>query len=197
MSTLVTAEKGEKPVLRTVVNRENKWFETAVFWRTSNPGSKAVMTGHIDLGLGHGRIPVFAFVNERTDGGTGKFITLSAHGTDQVTGEIGYKQVAIGNVVNSRADGKEVFFDTVLFNPLDDSGKNIPGAQPVSVYVTGACTDDLHSKLGFTEPRVARPKKQAEIATSGVSDDGGTEQESGHADMMEAAGGAPANRVRP
>lgn len=166
MSTAGVAEKSANPVLRAVVKRGEKWFETAVFVPSSNPDSKAVMTGHIDLGLGDGRIPVFAFVNERKDEGgapTGaKYISLTSKKVHPRSGEIGYFPVAIGNVVNSRGDGGEVFYDTVIFNPVAEDGNNIPGAQPVAVWVTDACDAAFHSKLGFTSARVARPKKAAD-----------------------------------
>ncbi|SEI14798.1 hypothetical protein [Paraburkholderia hospita] len=182
MSTAVVAEKA-KPVLRAVVQRGEKWFETAVFTPSSKPESKAIMTGYIDLGLGEGRISVFAFVNDRKDQAgapTGaKYISLTSHKVHPRTGEIGYFPVAIGNVVNSRSDGGEVFYDTVIFNPVSEEGNNIPGAQPVAVWVTDACDAELHAKLGFVSTRVARPKK---------ADDGLTADEGeGEADTTRTA----------
>jgi hypothetical protein len=174
MSTAGVAEKA-KPVLRAVVQRGEKWFETAVFVPSSKPDSKAVLTGHIDLGLGDGRIPVFAFVNERKEEGvpTGaKYISLTSRKVHPRTGEIGYFPVAIGNVVNSRGDGGEVFYDTVIFNPVDEDLNNIPGAQPVPVWVTDACDATLHAKLGFASARVSRPKKQDESQSDPAADDG-------------------------
>src|SRR5260364_249057 len=39
-----------EPVLRAVVKRADKWFETAVFWPSTHPESRYAMTGYIDLG---------------------------------------------------------------------------------------------------------------------------------------------------
>jgi len=151
----------EKPVLRNVVNRGGERFEIAVLWRNTNPESKTVFSGHIDL-LGTGRREhVFGFVNDRRDGSGGKVITLTANYTDPSSGKMGYRQVAIGNVVNHRSDGKPVYFDTVVFNPIGPDGKNVEGAAPVSVYVTKDCDSDLHAKLGFAQARIDRPKRDA------------------------------------
>jgi len=187
MSTAGVAEKA-KPVLRAVVQRGEKWFETAVFVPSIKPDSKAVLTGHIDLGLGDGRIEVFAFVNERKEDGvpTGaKYISLTSRKVHPRTGEIGFFPVAIGNVVNSRGDGGEVFFDTVIFNPVDHDLNNISGVQPVAVWVTEACDAELHAKLGFTSARVARPKKQEDGQPDAAAVDHGDEQIS-RAAMLDA-----------
>ncbi|MGU4703237.1 hypothetical protein K6L09_41960 [Burkholderia cepacia] len=179
MSTAGVAEKA-RPVLRAVVQRGEKWFETAVFVPSTKPDSKAVLTGHIDLGLGEGRIPVFAFVNERRDDGgalTGaKYISLTTRKVHPRTGEIGYFPVAIGNVVNSRGDGGEVYFDTVIFNPVDEDLNNISGVPAVAVWVTDACDAALHAKLGFTSARVARPKKNDESQPDASASEGDDEQ---------------------
>ncbi|TES99610.1 hypothetical protein [Burkholderia cepacia] len=160
-----------------------------MFVPSSKPDSKAVLTGHIDLGLGDGRIAVFAFVNERKDEGSvptgAKYISLTTRKVHPRSGEIGYFPVAIGNVVNSRSDGGEVFFDTVIFNPVDEDLNNIPGVQPVAVWVTEACDAALHAKLGFTSARVARPKKQDEVQSDAAAVDPDDEQIS-RAAMLDA-----------
>jgi len=156
-------------VLRTVIKRDEKIFEIAKFVEPTNPSSKAVLTGVIQVLPGKGREQVSGFVNDRKDG-TGSFITLSARRVDDHTGEIGYVTVAIGNVVNERRDGGEVYFDTILFNPVGANGEPIPGAQPVSVYVTRACPQTLHTRLGFAQPRVERPARAtAENVPAGES----------------------------
>lgn len=187
MSTV--AEKA-KPVLRAVVKRDEKLFETAVFVPSANPESRAVLTGQIDLGLGEGRIAVYAFVNQRRDESGAKFISLTSRKVHPRTGEINYFPVAIGNPVNYRGDGNEVFYDTVIFNPVDEEGQNIPGAQPVAVWVMGACDEALHSKLGFTSPRVQRPKRAAAEDEVVEGDEDAAEQAAMAAALAQATGAA-------
>lgn len=152
------AAQGPQPILRNVQNVDGKWFERVVFYRSTNPESRVVFFGQIDL-LGRGRIPVFGFVNDRREGG--KVISLTSQQTDPSSGEMKYRTVALGNVVNYRNDEKPVFFDTVIFNPVDEEGRNIEGAAPVSAWVTDACDTELHQRLGFECPRVPRPKREA------------------------------------
>lgn len=164
MTTFGMAEKGAMPALRGLIKRGEKWVETAALWASSNPESKAVMTGYIDLGIGQTHIPVFAFVNDRKDKEGepgGKFISLSSPTTNHTTGEITYVRVAMGNLVNTRADGEAVFYDTVIFNAIDKEGKPLADTPPISVRVTDACDTTLHSKLGFTHARLPRPPKEA------------------------------------
>ncbi len=164
MTTFGMAEKGAAPALRGLVRRGEKWVETAALWPSSNPDSKAVMTGYIDLGTSQTRAPVFAFVNERKDkeGQLGStFLSLSSPITNHTTGEITYVRVAIGNLVNTRADGEPVFYDTVIFNAIDEEGKPLADTPPISVRVTDACDTTLHRKLGFTHARLPRPLREA------------------------------------
>ena len=156
------AEKPQvaRPVMRSVVNRDGKWFETAVLWKNANPDSKAAFSGQIDINGDGRREHVFGFINDRKDGSGGKVISLTTNYTNPQSGEMGFRQVAIGNVVNHRSDDKPVYFDTVLFNPVDESGKTIEGSTPVSVYVTKDCDAEFHAKLGFASARVDRPKKE-------------------------------------
>ncbi len=163
-----------EPVVRAVVKRSDRWFETAVFWPAPHPESKYVMTGYIDLGLGGSRLPVFAFINERKEGDPhagGPFISLSTRLTNLRTGEISYARVAIGNVVNTRSDGGEVFYDTIIFNPVDANGKHLPDSTPITVWVTDACDATLHRILGFTHARIPRPKRKAENDDSTALDE--------------------------
>lgn len=95
---------------------------------------------------------VIAHMNERKpDPETGEikpgFLKLSERvgkGDDQTWREVGY-----GNAMNSRKDGKQVFFDTVLFNV---------GGETLNARVTKHVTPEMHEKLGFTSPREERPK---------------------------------------
>ncbi|MEX3917888.1 hypothetical protein AB4Y43_16850 [Paraburkholderia sp. BR10872] len=158
-------------VLRAVARRGDKVFEIASFTEPTNPDTRAVLTGVIELVQGKGRERVTAFVNDRK-GQPGTFISLSARRVDDHSGEIKYVTVALGNVVNARADGSDVYYDTVLFNPVGDTGEPLPGAQPVAVYVTRACSPVLHARLGFAASRVERPARAA-VAEHGVPGNGG------------------------
>ena len=97
---------------------------------------------------------VLAHLNERKpDEGTGEikpnFIKLSkavGQGDDAQWQELGF-----GNAVNKRNDGKQVYFDEVLFNV---DGKTI-GAR-----VGKTVDEEMHRKLGFLEERIARPEKE-------------------------------------
>jgi hypothetical protein len=157
-------------VLKNVVKRGDKLFEVATFSVPSNAESQAVLVGAIELIPGRGRTRVYAFVNDRRDEPGKTFISLTSRQVNDATGEIGYATVAIGNVVNSRGDGGEVYFDTVIFNAVDASGKGIPGAQPVSAYVTRDCDPTLHAKLGFAQPRIPRPSKAVDAAADSGAD---------------------------
>ena len=96
---------------------------------------------------------VLAHLNERKpDEESGEikpnFIKLSkavGQGDDAKWQDLGF-----GNAVNKRNDGKPVYFDDVLFNV---DGKVI-GAR-----ITKHVDEEMHSKLGFTHERVARPEK--------------------------------------
>lgn len=168
-------------VLRAVARRGEKVFEIANFVEPTNPDSRAVLTGVIELIPGKGRERVTAFVNDRKHQ-PGTFISLSARRVDDHSGEIKYVTVALGNVVNERSDGSEVYFDTILFNPVGESGDPIPGVQPGAVYVTRACSPALHTRLGFASPRADRPARATatEHAEHGpAGDSGATEFDDG------------------
>lgn len=151
-------DQGPQPILRCVRKIGEKWFEKAAFYKNTNPNSRAAFSGYIDL-LGQGRQHVFGFINPRRDG-EGVVISLTASYTDPTSGEMGRRTVALGSVVNQRADGGEVYFDTMLFNPLDEEERRIDDAEPVAVYVTEECDSDLHRQLGFREARRPRPKRE-------------------------------------
>lgn len=158
-------------VLRSVLDRSGKSFEIATFSEPANSEGRAILTGAIELIPGRGRIRVYAFVNDRRDAPGQKFITLTSRQVDEHTGEISFVNVAIGNVVNSRGDGAEVYFDTIIFNPVDRDGRNLPGAQPVSVYVTRDCDLALHARLGFAQPRIDRPRRASQSASEAAEGD--------------------------
>lgn len=152
-------DQGPQPILRCVRKIDEKWFEKAAFYKNTNPNNRAAFSGYIDL-LGQGRQHVFGFINPRRDG-EGVVISLTASITNPTSGEMGHRTVALGSVVNQRADGGEVYFDTILFNPLDEEERRIEDVDPVAVYVTDECDPELHRQLGFWELRRPRPKREA------------------------------------
>lgn len=149
----------QEPVLRNVQKLGDKYFERAVFFKATS--GRAAFKGFINL-LGNGRIPVTGFINNRRDDSGGKVISLNYTHIDQRTGEISHRTVAFGNVVNHRGDGDEVYFDTVLFNPVQENGERVEGAEPVAVWVTDACDTEFHQRLGFDQPRVTRPPRDGD-----------------------------------
>lgn len=149
----------QDPVLRNVQKVGDKYFERAVFFKATS--GRAAFKGYIDL-LGKGRIPVTGFINNRRDDSGGKVISLNYTHIDQHSGEISHRTVAFGNVVNHRGDGDEVYFDTVLFNAVQENGERVEGVEPVAVWVTDACDAEFHERLGFDQPRIARPTRDGE-----------------------------------
>ncbi len=100
---------------------------------------------------------VIAHMNERKANlETGEvkpsFLKLSERvgkGEDQTWREVGY-----GNAMNTRKDGKQVFYDTVIFN--------VDG-EILNARITKHVTAEMHAKLGFTSPRQERPKSDQSI----------------------------------
>jgi len=141
--------ENKHPVLRGVAkDPETGEFETSVLLFK---GKGDYLQGFIKVdGV---KQQVLAHLNERKpDESTGEikpnFIKLSkavGQGDDTQWQELGF-----GNAVNKRNDGKQVYFDEVLFNV---DGKTI-GAR-VGKFVD----EEMHRKLGFLEERIARPEK--------------------------------------
>lgn len=159
------ASAQQEPVLRNVKKVGDKYFERAVFYKATG---RAAFKGYIDL-LGEGRIAVTGFINNRKDGSDGKVISLNYTHIDQRSGEITHRTVALGNVVNRRGDGDAVYYDTVIFNAVDDRGERVEGAEAVAVWITDACDAEFHQRLGFEQPRITRPPREED-------DDGDLEQ---------------------
>lgn len=61
-----------------------------------------------------------------------------------------WKELGHGNALNRRGDGKKVYFDEVLFSV---------NGEVLSARATAAVDHQLHRKLGFENPREARPKQ--------------------------------------
>ncbi|VFR81315.1 hypothetical protein ISE1_2739 [plant metagenome] len=139
-----------KLILRGVQRREGSdQFDTTVLLFE---GKGDFLQGYV-VANGQKR-DVIAHLNERKpDPETGEvrpgFLKLSERGgkgEDATWREVGY-----GNAMNHRRDDKQVFFDTVLFNVEGET---------LNARVTKHVTPEMHQKLGFTSPRVDRPKSE-------------------------------------
>jgi hypothetical protein len=64
---------------------------------------------------------------------------------------ISWHEVGYGHAMDNRKDGKQVFFDTVLFN--------VDG-ETLNARITKHVTSEMHAKLGFTSLRIERPKTE-------------------------------------
>lgn len=121
-------------------------------WPTKK-GDKAALSGYATI---DGQtLLVRAFIND-TDKEGNKLAHpyLSLTTNTAADGEPAkWKNVAYGNAVNNRNDGKDVYFDQIIFN-VAGSEKTFPA------YAGRGMTDDLHSELGFTSPRIPRPAKE-------------------------------------
>lgn len=139
-----------KLILRGVRKLDNDEFDTTVLLFK---GKGDYLQGFIKVG--DEKRQVLAHMNERhPDGETGEikpnFLKLvEAHGSGDDTQ---WKEVGYGNAVNRRSDDKAVFFDEVLFSV---------GADVVKARITKNVDDELHRKLGFQQPRQARPSNGA------------------------------------
>lgn len=166
----LSPQSAPKPALRSVREIDGKYFEIASFTPNTNPSTKHAFSGMIKIAEDQDRVFAYGFIHDRKDNSGRKVISLTAYMTDQASGEQGYKQIATGSVVNHRNDGKDVYYDTVLFNRVDGNGNNL-GGDPIAVFVTDSCPSELHSSLGFADRRIPRPPKdtaeQADEADAG------------------------------
>ncbi|WP_131726060.1 hypothetical protein [Bordetella pseudohinzii] len=162
------AKAEPKLILRGAQRREGSDdYETTVLLFE---GKGDYLQGYV---VAHGRKrDVIAHMNGRKpnpDTGEIKpgFLKLSERvgkGDDQ-----GWREVGYGNAMNSRRDSKQVFFDTVLFN--------IDG-ETLSARITKHVTPEMHARLGFSSPRVERPKT-AKSAKADQADEPAPEQRPG------------------
>jgi len=150
-ATPPVAEKaGDSPVIRGVKQGEAR----LVLWPITDPAKKHQFSGELD------KVRVYGFIKERKDNPSQKFVTLSAKGAGP---DGGYTQVAIGNPVNTRADGSDVYFDSLVFHLADD--------ETLGARLTKTCSDEMQKSLGFTSPRVARPPKPAADAAAATKEE--------------------------
>lgn len=136
------------PVLR------NK--DDVALWPTKE-GDKAILSGHVTLD--GQKIQVRAFVNDVDKEGNKlahPYVSLTTN-TAPAGQPPQWKAIAFGNAMNSRKDGKPVYFDQVIFN-VAGSDKSF------NAYTGKGCTEELHKQLGFTSPRIERPAREAAAA---------------------------------
>jgi len=122
------------------------------------------LQGHVLLPNGEKKF-VVAHINERKpDPVTGEvkpnFLSISeAH---QVGDKTKWVEVGHGNAINSRKDGKDVYFDEVLLNVQGNL---------LNCRVGKNCPDDVHRQLGFQQDRIERPAREARTATTNETPD--------------------------
>lgn len=118
---------------------------TTVLLFAHEPGAKTHGHGFVNTGAGNRN--VIFFFNDR-DGK--KSITLKEFVRGEGDGDGHWNVVGFGNAMNRRADGKEVYFDTVLFNV---DGKTL------EARLTKA-GEAFAEQIGFAQARVARPRAE-------------------------------------
>lgn len=134
----------DPPVLRSE--------DDLALWPTRK-GDKAALSGYATID-GH-TLLVRAFIYD-TDKEGNKLAQpyLSLTTNTAADGEPAkWKNVAYGNAVNSRNDGKDVFFDQIIFH-VAGSEETFPA------YAGRGMTDELHRELGFTTPHIQSPAKE-------------------------------------
>ena len=183
MANHESGDQGQEPklILRGVRKLDNGEFDTtALLFK----GKGDYLQGFIKVG--DEKRQVIAHINERkADQETGEikpnFLKLSEpHGNGDDTS---WKEIGFGNAVNRRSDGKPVYFDEVLFSV---------GSEVVKARITKNVDDELHRKLGFQEPRQARPKDDAK--SNAAPGDASPKPTAPAAKPKEDAAGAPKAR---
>lgn len=150
-------EKGESPILRGL----EKGQPVLSIWGHKNDKGE-VEGGHGYVKNEDGSETRFNVFFNQTKGTPEKpsrpIVVLSAKGPKGADGKDTYQTIGFGNAVNSDSrEGATVYFDTVVFNI---------GNRSIGARVTNAAAD-FHEKLGFTSPRVARPKAEATAQAAG------------------------------
>lgn len=123
-------------------------------WPTKD-GDKAALSGYATID--GQKLQVRAFINDTDKEGNKlahPYLSLTTNGAS--AGEPAqWRNVAYGNAMNTRSDGKDVYFDQVIFN--------VAGSEKTfNAYAGQGMTDDLHQQLGFTSPQIQRPAKEAD-----------------------------------
>ena len=128
-----------------------RFKDELLLWPTKD-GDKAALSGFATVD--GQKLQVRGFINDTDKEGNKlehPYVSLTTNTADQ--GDTpAWKNVAFGNAVNSRKDGKEVYFDQIIFN--------VAGSEKTfNAYAGRGMTDELHGRLGFTAPQVQRPAK--------------------------------------
>jgi hypothetical protein len=121
-------------------------------WPTRK-GDKAALFGYATID-GH-TLLVRAFINDTDKEGNKlaqPYLSLTTN-TAADGKPAKWKNVAYGNAVNGCDDGKDVYFDQIIFH-VAGSEETFPA------YAGRGMTDDLHRELGFTSPQIPRPAKE-------------------------------------
>lgn len=142
-----------------------------LLWPTKE-GDKAALSGFVTI-EGQ-KLQVRGFINDTDKEGNKlehAYVSLTTNTAAQ--GESpAWKNVAFGNAVNSRKDGKEVYFDQIIFN-VAGSDKTF------NAYAGRGMTEDLHGRLGFTSPQVQRPAKEPDAPAQDGQEQGEDDEPSG------------------
>lgn len=155
METMQEGHDRPKLILRGVKELDNGDLDTTVLLFK---GKGNYLQGYVKVG--DQKHQVLAYLNERMpDKITGKvkpnYIKLCEPRNDG--DDTKWQEIGFGNAVNHRKDEKPVYFDEVLFSV---------GGKVIKAQITRHVDEELHRKLGFQEPRKARPNDADKSATS-------------------------------
>lgn len=139
------AAESNRPALR------NK--DDVALWPAKD-GAKHHLSGHITLD--GQKTNVIGFINDTDrDGNALKqpYVALSRNTAGEGQPPK-WDTVATGNAMNHRSDGKEIYFDEMIFNVKGEDKKTF------TAFVGSGCAPEFQQQLGFTSPVVARPAKE-------------------------------------
>lgn len=133
-----------------------RYKDDVALWPAKD-GDKALLTGHVTINNEKVRVRVFLNDHDK-EGNVLAHPYLSATTNTAADGAPPvWKTVAYGNAVNNRKDGKDVYFDQVIFNLAGEE-------KTFNAYVGKGCSEELHKLLGFTSPQIQRPAKEVKDA---------------------------------
>lgn len=140
-----------------------RYKDEVALWPTKE-GDKAALSGHVTVD--GQKVRVRGFINDTDkEGNTLAHPYLSLTTNPAAEGQpAAWKTLAYGNAVNSRKDGKDVYFDQVIFNVAGTD-------KTFSAYVGKGCTEALHKQFGFTSAQIQRPSKEATQEAANEQDD--------------------------
>lgn len=150
-SSPTTPESKPLPALR--------YKDEVALWPTKKD-DKALLTGHVTVNGEKSYVRVFLNTEDKEGNALSHPYLSVTTNTAAKDAPAAWKTLAYGNAVNSRKDGKEVYFDQVIFNLAGDDKKTF------NAYVGKGCSEELHRQLGFTSPQIQRPAKEAKEANA-------------------------------